>query len=81
VGLVATVLAAHSDLIGSWVIAGTNVALRDTDGPTQVLVGLTIASLGSQLREWIKARDNTDTAVKPALIPPRQAARRMDKAA
>jgi hypothetical protein len=68
VGVATTVLAAHSDLIGRWVITGTNLALNRTDGATQLLIGLTIASVASQLREIQKAVDRFDTSAKPELL-------------
>jgi hypothetical protein len=68
VGVGTTVLAAHSDLIGRWVITGTDLALNQTDGSTQLLIGLTVASVASQFREIQKAIDRFDTAAKPELV-------------
>lgn len=46
------------------------VALSDVNGWTKVLVGLVIGSGASLVKDHVKARDNTDSAKVPPLIPP-----------
>jgi hypothetical protein len=68
VGIAAVTFAAHSDLLSSWVITGTDIALGATNWVTQFLLGLALSSSASQLREFQKAFDRTDTAAKPELM-------------
>lgn len=47
-----------------------HLAASDMDGPTKLLVGLAVGSLAATTTDFIKARDNTDTQVKPPLLGP-----------
>ena len=46
------------------------VALSDVNGWSKLLVGVAVGSLASMAKDYIKARDNTDSAKMPPLIPP-----------
>lgn len=44
------------------------IALSDMDGWTKLLVGLAIGSLASLAKDFVAARDNTDSAAVPPLL-------------
>lgn len=68
-GVAGTFLYAASDL-GNFAIPGTRLILSDVDGPTKLIVGFAIGSGASVIKDWIKARDNTDSAAVPPLLSP-----------
>jgi hypothetical protein len=46
-----------------------DLSLGDLNSASKVLLGMTIASVGSFAYDWKKASDNTDSAAAPALFP------------
>ena len=66
-GIGAVVLFAHSNF-GSQVHVGS-LALDSASGPSQVLIGLLVSSLGSSLHDVVQAVDNTSSQTKPPLVP------------
>lgn len=67
-GVVAAVLAAHASAMSG--VAVNGVTLGSLDGASQVLLGLALGSLGSLAYDYKKAKDNTDSAAEPKLVPP-----------
>ena len=70
-GVAAVMIAAQTDFASG--IAVGDRTLEGLNAWSQVFIGLSVASLGSFLTDAKKAIDNTDTAVKPSLIPERTA--------
>lgn len=68
-GLAAVFLYGASQL-GDFAIPGTRLLLSDMNGSTKVIVGLSIAGTASLVTDLIKARDNSDTAIVPSIMPP-----------
>ncbi len=73
-GIVLTIIAAHAAVTADLVIPGADAALGTLDGPSQILVGLLVASLGSTIVDVKQALDSTDSAAKPPLLGPPPAA-------
>lgn len=46
-----------------------DLSLSTLNGASLILVGMSVASVGSLAIDFKQARDNTDTAAKPALLP------------
>ena len=53
--------------LGDFEIPGTGLALVDMDGATKLIVGLSVGSLASLYADYLKARDNTDSAKVPPI--------------
>lgn len=70
-GIVVVWIAAHAAATETLVMPGTDLALGKLDGWSIVLVGLLASSLASSLVDVKASIDNTDTAAKPPLLPPR----------
>jgi hypothetical protein len=68
IGVGATFLVAASDFADTVTITAT-LTLDDLDNWGKVIAGLGAASLGSGFYDFKRARDNTDTAIVPSLIP------------
>lgn len=66
-GVGAVWLYGASQFGGSVVVEG--LAISAMSGPTKVLVGITIASLGSALVDVKQAVDGSDSSTKPPLAP------------
>jgi hypothetical protein len=60
-------LAAESELFETFGVNDVNFG--DLNGAGIVLVGLALGSGASGFTDWLKARDNTDSARMPSLIP------------
>jgi hypothetical protein len=69
-GVVLVVLAAHAGVSQALVLPGADESLRTVDFPSQILLGLLIASLASATVDVKQAIDRSDSAVKPALLSP-----------
>jgi hypothetical protein len=69
VGAIAIVFLYGSSQFGDTVKVD-GLTLSDMDGTTKLLVGLAVGSLASLAKDFIKARDNTDSAKVPPLIGP-----------
>lgn len=70
VGVAVLALAANADLTAGIVVYDGAPPLGDLDFGSVVLAGLALASLGSFAYDYKKARDNTDSAAEPRLLPP-----------
>lgn len=68
IGLGVAELAAHADVTASMTLIDGAPALGLLDFGSLLLLGLVLGSGGSQLIDWLKARDNTDSAAKPPLV-------------
>jgi hypothetical protein len=69
-GIILVVLGAHAAVTAGLVLPGSGQALGTLDGPSQILVGLLVASLGSTVVDVKQALDGSDSAAKPPLIGP-----------
>ena len=69
VGVATSFLAAHSKITSDLVVFGTT-KLADLDASSLLLIGMSLASSGSFLYDYKKARDNTDSAAEPSLTGP-----------
>ena len=47
------------------------LAVSDMNGWTKLLTGITVGSLASLVADWTKARDDSDSAALPPLLPPK----------
>lgn len=65
-GVIAVLLAAQTDVAETVRVFG-EMSLGQLDGWSQVLVGLTLSSVGSVAYDYKKAFDNTDSASEPPL--------------
>lgn len=65
-GIALVVIAAHSDFGASLPIMDRS--LDQFNWASQVLIGLSLASLGGAFNELKSALDNTDTAAKPPIV-------------
>lgn len=68
-GTIAVFLYGASQL-GDFEIPGTGLTVSNMNGWTKLLVGVSIGSGASLITDWIKARDDTDSAKVPPLLPP-----------
>lgn len=66
---VAAVFLYGASQFGSTVVVG-DIPISDMDGPTKLLVGVAVASVASSLVDFKQARDDSDSAKVPPLIPP-----------
>lgn len=64
-------LGSRAQMVEGITFPGTNVALGALDGWSQVLLGLAVSSIAGAFVEAKKALDQSDTAVKPALVAPK----------
>ena len=48
------------------------LAVSDMNGWTKLLTGITVGSLASLVADWTKARDDSDSAAVPPLLPPKK---------
>lgn len=62
-------LAASADIANNLVPFNGAPALKDLNFGSIVFAGMSLGSLGSVIYDFKKARDNTDGATEPALIP------------
>jgi hypothetical protein len=69
VGIGAVILASHAGVSEGLVLPGTDAALGVLDWPSQVLVGVLVASTASAGVDLKQAIDRSDSAAKPALVP------------
>lgn len=69
VGMSLTFLYGASQL-GDFAIPGTKLLLSNMDGPTKAIVGLSVGGTMSLAADYLKARDNTDSAKVPPIISP-----------
>lgn len=63
------VFAAHASIANQITLFDGVPPLKELDGASLLLAGMSLGSLGSVLYDFKKARDNTDGAVEPPLIP------------
>lgn len=70
VGIAVLFLAAAADVTDGIVLFAGVPALGLLDGASLVLVGLSLASLGSFAYDYKKARDGNDSAREPRLLGP-----------
>lgn len=70
-GIAMVALGSHAQMVEGVTFPGTSVVLGKLDGWSQVLLGLAVSSVAGAFVEAKKALDQTDTAVKPALVPPK----------
>lgn len=59
--------------LARWSDFATGTALEHVNVSTVILAGLSIGSVASAAYDFKRARDNTDTAATPTLLPPSQA--------
>lgn len=69
IGAILVVFLYGASQFGDTVDVG-GIVLSNMDAPTKVLVGLAVGSLASLVKDFVKARDNTDTAKVPPLLGP-----------
>ena len=69
VGIAVISLAAHSSITQSYQLPGFTQTLGDIDAGSIVLFSLLASSSGSFLYDWKKARDGSDSAAEPSLLP------------
>lgn len=62
-------LAATADIANNLVLFSGVPPLKDLDFGSILLAGMSLGSLGSVVYDFKKARDNTDGASEPALVP------------
>lgn len=67
-GIVALVIAAAAEVTETFVVPGTTIPLGSLDGPSLVLLGMTLTSITSTVYDFKKALDSTDSAKQPPLI-------------
>jgi hypothetical protein len=68
-GVVLVILAAHASVSGGLVLPGADEPLKTLDFASQVLLGMLIASFASTVVDLKQAFDNTDSALKPPMVP------------
>lgn len=69
-GFILVVIGAHAAVTAKLVLPGSDLPLGVLDWGSQILVGMMVASLASSAVDIKQAIDNTDSARKPAVLPP-----------
>lgn len=67
-GVVAVTLAAHSNVTDQLHLIQDGPTLGNVDGVGLVLLGIAVGSAAPVLVDFIKSRDNSDSASKPKLV-------------
>lgn len=67
-GIVAVTLAAHSNVTGQLHLIQDGPTLENVDGAGLVMLGVAVGAAAPVLVDFIKSRDNSDSAAKPKLV-------------
>lgn len=70
VGIALVFLAAEADITSKLVLVNGVPPLGDINAASKVLLGMMFLSLGSQVYNFRKAIDGSQTSEEPALVPP-----------
>jgi hypothetical protein len=69
-GIVLVMIAAQAQVTQGLVLPGSDQALGKLDWPSWLLLGLLVSSAASATVDLKQAFDRSDSATKPALLPP-----------
>lgn len=78
-GILVTFLTTSQSAIRALIDSGS-VHISSWDGLEKVILGVLGASIASVMNDYFAARDNTDTQVRPVLVPPSNTCNHVDHA-